>query len=71
MYSFVYATVWQLMQRIMAALKTKKHALLESPTGTGKSAAFICASLAWQACLLFGAVTVMVVVVVVLSLLLL
>ncbi|CAM9975828.1 unnamed protein product, partial [Scytosiphon promiscuus] len=38
----------QMMQRIMAALKSKKHALLESPTGTGKSAAFTSAALAWQ-----------------------
>ncbi|CAM9705411.1 unnamed protein product, partial [Ectocarpus fasciculatus] len=38
----------QMMQRIIAALKSKKHALLESPTGTGKSAAMLCASLAWQ-----------------------
>ncbi|CAM9433411.1 unnamed protein product, partial [Ectocarpus sp. 4 AP-2014] len=38
----------QMMQRIIAALKSKRHALLESPTGTGKSAAMLCASLAWQ-----------------------
>ncbi|CAN0046111.1 unnamed protein product, partial [Hapterophycus canaliculatus] len=38
----------QMMQRIIAALKSKKHALLESPTGTGKSAAFTSAALAWQ-----------------------
>lgn len=37
-----------MMQRIIAALKSKRHALLESPTGTGKSAAMLCASLAWQ-----------------------
>ncbi|CAM9605358.1 unnamed protein product, partial [Pylaiella littoralis] len=38
----------QMMQRIIAALKSGKHALLESPTGTGKSAAMLCATLAWQ-----------------------
>lgn len=37
-----------MMQRIMAALKSKKHALLESPTGTGKSAAILGAALSWQ-----------------------
>lgn len=38
----------QLMQRVIAALKNKKHALLESPTGTGKSTALLCSTLAWQ-----------------------
>lgn len=36
------------MQRVIAALKNKKHALLESPTGTGKSTALLCSTLAWQ-----------------------
>ena len=40
-------------QRLMAihlikALKDKKHVVLESPTGTGKSAAILCSVLAWQ-----------------------
>ena len=40
-------------QRLMAvhlikALKNKKHVVLESPTGTGKSAALLCSVLAWQ-----------------------
>ncbi|CAM9823001.1 unnamed protein product, partial [Choristocarpus tenellus] len=36
------------MQRVISALHRKQHALLESPTGTGKSAALLCSTLAWQ-----------------------
>lgn len=38
----------QIMLHLIRALKNSKHVVLESPTGTGKSAAILCGVLAWQ-----------------------
>ncbi|KAI8144490.1 helicase C-terminal domain-containing protein [Fennellomyces sp. T-0311] len=42
-----YPAQIQMMSKIVKALKEKQNALLESPTGSGKSLAILCASLAW------------------------
>ena len=42
-----YPAQMQMMSKIIAALKGKENALLESPTGSGKSLALLCSVLAW------------------------
>ncbi|ODM90173.1 Regulator of telomere elongation helicase 1 [Orchesella cincta] len=37
-----------LMSCVIKCIQNREHGLLESPTGTGKTASLLCASLAWQ-----------------------
>lgn len=43
-----YGVQRQYMARVITALRTGHNACLESPTGTGKSLALLCATLAWR-----------------------
>ena len=46
-YEKPYPAQKQMMAKIIAALKNKENALLESPTGSGKSLALLCSVLGW------------------------
>eukprot|EP00906_Rhabdomonas_costata_P002757 RCo004286 len=43
-----YASQVEVMEMAIRALRQGQHALLESPTGSGKSLALLCSALAWQ-----------------------
>eukprot|EP01103_Thecamoeba_quadrilineata_P015113 TRINITY_DN4677_c0_g1_i2.p1 TRINITY_DN4677_c0_g1~~TRINITY_DN4677_c0_g1_i2.p1 ORF type:complete len:487 (+),score=39.89 TRINITY_DN4677_c0_g1_i2:42-1502(+) len=44
----VYSVQRALLIRLLTALRNSGHAILESPTGTGKTLTLLCGALAWQ-----------------------
>lgn len=47
-YSHPYVAQKQVMMKVVQSLSKKHNALLESPTGSGKSLAILCSALAWH-----------------------
>jgi len=47
-YPVVMTPQRQMAIHLIKALKNRRHVVMESPTGTGKSAAILCSVLAWQ-----------------------
>lgn len=43
-----YPCQLEYMDKVIQALQNRQNALLESPTGTGKTLCLLCASLAWR-----------------------
>ena len=43
-----YPCQLEYMGKVIQALQNRQNALLESPTGTGKTLCLLCASLAWR-----------------------
>jgi len=41
-----YACQFELMRKVVEAILTKENALIESPTGTGKTLSLLCAAVA-------------------------